>query len=285
VTGATGFIGGHLSRYLRRTGWEIIALHRESSSSSDAVQKLKDDGIETATYSAHSDVKQLVTELQPQAVFHLAAHYTRHHEPSDVDLLIDANIALGTHILEAMVGLDCVMVNAVSYLQFRNNEVVPFSLYSATKQAFMDISTFYRRERGLDVRHVVLYDNFGPNDTRDKLITTMVNSLRDNELMNLGPAKQQLNLLYIDDLVSGLESATGVGNPDVMTIRSTNTVSVASVVSMLEDVAGRQLGKNFDSSRAILDHVHVAGSWPRPLTWAPAWTLQDGLAATFHSHK
>lgn len=282
VTGATGFIGRHLSLHLLSTGWDVVTLHR-GSSSAEVLSELRNKGAETIPFSSYDEVRELARASRPQVAFHLAAHYTRTHEATDIDALVGANIALGTQLLEGLMETGCVVVNAVSYLQFRLNEPVPFSLYSATKQAFVEVSRFYREKQGLDVRHVVLYDNFGPDDKRDKLIAKIATSLREGDFMALGPAQQRLNLLYVMDLVAGLVAAAQPGNPGIMSVKASQSVSVEAVVSALEDAAGRRLKKHHDNSRPISELVEHAGEWPRPIGWREEWPLKEGLAATYRS--
>lgn len=282
ITGATGFIGRHLSHHLLSRGWEVIALHRPTTST-DVVAELRDSGVVTMPFSAYSDVGNLAKSSAPDVVFHLAAHYTRNHGAAEVDPLLGANIAMGTHLLEGLVDSKCVVVNAVSYLQYRMNEPVPFSLYTATKQAFVELSRFYREKRGMDIRHVVLYDNFGPNDERDKLIATIANALHDDSPMHMGSAEQLLNVLHIDDLVAGLAAASRPGNPATLTVRAKDNVSVGTIVRMLEEAAGRELDKSFDDSRPISHQVENAGVWPLPQEWVETRRLNESLAATYRS--
>lgn len=71
LTGATGFIGGHLARQLRTAGHEVIALVRDP----DAAGDLEAAGVELA----HGDILQPGTLPGPMrgvdGVFHLAAWY------------------------------------------------------------------------------------------------------------------------------------------------------------------------------------------------------------------
>ena len=71
VTGATGFIGGHVARRLVESGWDVTALAR----SPERTAALKDLGITIVP----GDVTEPATLAGPMskadAVFHLAAWY------------------------------------------------------------------------------------------------------------------------------------------------------------------------------------------------------------------
>lgn len=282
VTGATGFIGGNLSRHLHTNGWDVVAFHRPSSSS-DALESLRVYGVETASFSTVSELQRLAAEARPDAVFHLAAYQAKDYSAADIDSFLDANVAVGTHLLEGLINSTCVFVNAVSYFQFRDGKPASHSLYSATKQAFVDISTFYREQRGMDIRHAVLYDSFGPGDSRMKLIPQLLGAARARTPIALGPSGQPINALYIDDVVSGLTAASAPGNPDFMTVKATHDVTVGEVVAKVELLAGVSLETSFDASRNPNDMVERSGSWPLPANWHPRWALQEALSRTYQS--
>lgn len=282
VTGATGFMGQHLCRQLSAAGWKVQAIHRRPSSDA-TLSKLRGLNVATVAIDSSDDLRKFITAAQPDVVFHLAAHQVIDYSASDVNKFLYANVALGTGLLEGLAGSGCVVINAASYFQFRDGEPVAHSLYAATKQAFIEISKFYRCKRGVDVRHVVLYDSFGPADTRNKLIPQLMDAVKTKSSVSLGPAHQAINILYIDDIVAGLIAASGPGNPEFMAVSATESTTVGEIVSEMERVSEATLDKSFDISRETTDLVERSGNWPSPHGWQPEWTLADGLRATFNA--
>jgi nucleoside-diphosphate-sugar epimerase len=282
VTGATGFVGSNLCSYLAATGADVTAIYRDSSLPA-RVETLRGWGVTATSFRTHSELRELVRAARPDVVFHLAAHQTRGREEDQLDTFLESNIALGATVLDAVAGTGAVFLNAASYFQFRDSVPAAFSLYSATKQAFMEIARFYRDRRAVDVRDVVLFDNFGAGDPRDKLINQLLVAARDDRELTLGPARQPINALYIDDLCAGLMSAAENGNPTLMTVRAVVDASVGEIVGDLEKVSGRPLRATFDDSRQPHDMVENAGSWPVPLGWEPRYSLASGLEATWRA--
>src|SRR5437870_5797664 len=69
ITGASGFIGSHLSRRLSREGTEVHALSRTQQARAD--QGLCWWQVDLAETEA---VRELVRTIKPDVVFHLASH-------------------------------------------------------------------------------------------------------------------------------------------------------------------------------------------------------------------
>jgi nucleoside-diphosphate-sugar epimerase len=237
--------------------------------------------MESVVVTSDEEVQGLVRQADPQVVFHLATHYVKEHVPGDVPLLIQSNIAFGTHVLEGLRDTSAVVVSAMSFFQFRAGIPAPFSLYSATKQAFFDISEYYRSVAGLDIRQVILYDTFGPGDTRSKLVPLLLAALKEERSVGLGPAAQQINLLYVDDVVSGLIATAEGKQEPVLCVRSPQNVTVGEVVRTVGEVAGSPVRCTFDETAEVTDHVLRAGSWPAPTGWDSQRTLADGLERTW----
>ncbi len=283
VTGATGFLGGHLALRLAADGWRVSALQRAASARSAGADRLRAAGVEVLSFDSGEEVQRLAREARPDVAFHLATHYLKSHTPEDVPLLMDANIAFGTHLLEGLQGSDTSVVSAMSFFQFREGLPTPMSLYSATKQAFFDVCNYYRVRAGLDITQVVLYDTFGPGDTRDKLVPNLLSALAERRPMQLGPSAQPINLLYVDDVVSGLIAAAEQREAPALTLRAPQHVSVGELVRVLGEVTGVSVESTFNEEGTVNEAVLHAGDWDTPAGWIPSTTLRDGLAQTWRS--
>lgn len=280
VTGATGFLGRTVTNLLLFRGWEVVVAHRQLSSQR-RVQEFAQHGATAAPFSSHSQLRRIAKTENPDAIFHLAAHQARPHDADDIDMFVEANIAMGTHLMDALSDTNCVFVNAMSYFQFRDGATSAHSLYSATKQAFLEMSRYYREVVGMDIRNVVLYDNFGPHDSRDKLINQLVAALKNDRPIAMGPSTQRINLLYIEDVAKGLVAASLPDNSgEMLTVKSPQTVQVAEIVKELERISGRSIKATFGTTPPS-DLVDRSGAWPTPKGWHPEISLADGLELTY----
>lgn len=280
VTGATGFVGSHLVRHLIARGDDVHLILRRSPG---RVLPPEWAGSVTTHEIDHArETTDIAAALAPEAVFHLATHYLKDSGPDDIAPLIEGNVTFGSNLLEGLLGSTAPVVSTMSYFQFRDGNPAPVSLYSATKQAFLDVCEFYRVVRGLDIRQVVLYDTYGPNDTRSKLIPHLVGSALAGRPVGLGSPDQPLDLLHADDVARGLLAAAEPGNVPMMALRAPSTHLVSEIVATIDELIGSPLPVEYNPSATVNDLVNVSGSWVAPQGWRPTVTLREGLSGMLH---
>lgn len=199
LTGASGYLGGHVARTLLAKGWRVVALCRPGSSLSDdlaaAVVRVDYDGtsasISTALAAERVDV-----------VLHLAAAVVGVHGADQVDAIIDANVRMPTHLLEAMRRSDCRrIVNTGTFWQYCNtDDYSPVNLYAATKQAFEDIAQAYVVNDAIRICTLILFDTYGIDDTRRKIVRLLVDAIDSSTPLDLSPGDQILDLTDAADV-------------------------------------------------------------------------------------
>ncbi len=142
ISGITGHVGQELARQLLAAGVEVHGISRSRSAFRQSER--------TSARIHHIDGRTetliaLFEDVRPDIVFHLAALARREHLSSDVTPFINANILLGTQLLEASKVSGCRrFVSTGSYLQHdESGGYRPFNLYASTKQAFESVLAFY----------------------------------------------------------------------------------------------------------------------------------------------
>lgn len=137
VTGATGYIGSNLLRYLLSQNWELYIISQPDFGYQN-IEDIKDE-IHIVEYD--NNIQTLISffkETNPDIVFHLAAAVITNYKPEQIPTLIQSNIQFGTEVLEAMkFGNTRLFVNTGSIWQNYNSDSYnPVDLYAATKEAF-----------------------------------------------------------------------------------------------------------------------------------------------------
>ncbi len=273
VTGASGFVGRNLVAELLDRGWRVVALGR-STSGAIATQP----GLETAVLHEIGDLPTILDGARVDAVFHLAAHQSRGHRPSDIDAFLEANLRLGMHLFAAAADRGIRVIDALSYFQFRDGVPVAHSLYSATKQAQAEFARFWRDRLGADIRDVILFDNYGANDGRDKLIPALIRAVRSGERLTIGPLEQLVDLLHVRDVATGLISVAEGMPRGPLAIRADEFATVGSIVDLVGRAAGAPVPVVIDPARGSNDGPRAAGTWDRPAGWSPEVALPVGIA-------
>lgn len=275
ITGASGFVGRHLLAALRQQGWRVVALRRPTSG---PVVPEESGGFETVILHDAGDLPAILDRARVETIFHLAAYQSRGHGHHDIDAFVEANLRLGMHLFEAAAHRGVQVVSALSYSQYRDGQPAANTLYSATKQAQAEFARFWRERTGADIRDVVLFDNYGTDDTRDKLIPGLIRAARSGEPLTIGPLEQVIDLLHVRDVATGLIASTEGSHRGPFTVRASEFVTVGTLVDLVGQVAGVRVPVSVDPARLASDGPMVAGTWEPPVGWSPEVPLPFGIA-------
>ena len=274
VTGATGFVGRHLTAELVARGWRVTALVR----SVWAAAPLAEVGASVEVLGDPEDLARVFEQRGVGVAFHLAAHQSRGHSTADIDAFVDANLRLGLHLFATAARCGARVVNTLTYFQFRDSMPAPHSLYSATKQAQAVFADYWRAGLGADIRDVVLFDNYGAGDQRAKLVPALIRAAFDGTTLTIGPRAQLMDLLHVRDVVAGLIAVAEGPASETLTVRARGFVSVGEIVDAVAEAVGHEAPVAVDPGREASDLPVVSGSWPTPPHWQPRVSLAEGIA-------
>ena len=205
VTGAGGFVGQHLIPQLLAEGHAVACLTRDPAKLPEAWANLPRAG----TDPEGQGIRTLCQQFRPQVVIHLASHYITEHSFTDIATLVQVNLLLGTHLLESMreSGCDALVYAGTSWQHYHNEEYCPANLYAATKQALSTLAEYYRDAFGMRILELHLYDSYGEDDPRKKLINLLELSSKSSDKLKISEGRQLLHLVHIDDVCRGFELA------------------------------------------------------------------------------
>ena len=210
VTGATGFLGGHLIEELLERGHEVVAMVREGSDT-----RLL-DSLEVETRRADlTDPESLDRAVKgAEAVVHLAAYYTFSGKKESYQKV---NVEGTRQLLEAMLRngvtrlLYCSSTEAMGPtpdgIADESSECRPIYEYGRSKLRAEEVVRGYA-EKGMD--HAILRPSgiYGPRNLEDVsywFITTFANSFASRII--IGDGKKVLQFVHVDDVVQGFVRA------------------------------------------------------------------------------
>ena len=284
VTGGTGFIGHNLIRRLSDAGCSVHVLIRPESDPGPVAHA---PGVHVHIYDGTVDsVVDAVTGSRPDCVFHLATRYHPQHSPGQLDDMIRANIQLGIHVLEAMAsaGISCLVNAGSAWQHYRDQDYCPVNLYAAMKQAFEDILAYYIDAHGVRAVSLRIFDTYGPDDHRRKLVPLLLEALRAGTAIDMSTGESRLDLLYIDDVLDAFLEASAISRNmtatvhEVFTLASGERHSVREIVEIISRLSDTPLTVNWGAlpkrDRDVLEPWTKGRRLPG---WAPKVSLESGL--------
>lgn len=281
ITGATGFVGGHLARSLLRDGWRVVALVRSTSDVSEI------RGVEIVVMPASArDLSPMLANVAPDVVWHLATCFRGQHRVDDVEALVTANILFGTQLGEALASKPPrLLVNVgTAWQRDERGAYRPAALYAATKQAMEDIFRYYAEAGLLRVADVKLFDTYGPGDQRGKLLSQLHRASVTGKELAMSPGEQLIDLLYVDDAVEALRAAaaSAAGPWQSWAASSGGSRPLREVVALFEAVTRRPVPVRWGAlpyrDREMFVPWHAGDPVPG---WIPRTPLADGIRMTW----
>ncbi|MCP9439974.1 MAG: NAD(P)-dependent oxidoreductase [Nitrospira sp.] len=285
VTGASGFLGSHVVPELRKRGHEVGCLVRTGSILDHShegcfVWRVEDNG---------KGLHAAVQAFDPDVVVHLAAHYVCEHGEEDISPLIRTNVEFGAYLLDAMgeAGCDALVYTGTAWQHYQSREYCPVNLYAATKQAFSTIAEYYRDAEGLRLLELHLYDSYGPDDRRPKLLNQLLDAAEAGTEVAMSEGTQQVHLVHVDDLSRGVAMACEqvvafpAGERRTYRLPSEKAVTIRELVAVLNEVNPShtlQVKWGACPPRARAVHEPWEGCPILP-NWKPEISLQVGLAS------
>ncbi|MEC9293639.1 MAG: NAD(P)-dependent oxidoreductase [Chloroflexota bacterium] len=292
VTGATGFVGGHLVQRLLKDQHQVHILTRPETKF-DQLESCLDQVVVHTHSGSTQDLIDNVKKAKPDAVIHLASLFIAEHRSTDIDDLINSNVLLSTQLLESMAvnGIRLFINVGTSWQHYGDEAYNPVNLYAATKQAFRSLLRFYIESSELKVINLELFDTYGPNDRRGKLFSLLERLRLNDEQIGMSPGYQRVDLVHIDDvcdafLISLERLRSGqVENIETYSVCSGDLTELRELVGIYEDEAGVKLnikwgGRDY-RSREVMFPWSGGAKLPG---WAPQIKLREGINMLLQSY-
>lgn len=283
ITGATGYVGAHLTNELVKHH-DVHAILREKSLCPELLDNKKVNfHIYDGTVNSMIDILNLV---KPNMVFHLASLFLSSHSSEQVSGLVQSNITFGVHLLEAMSlsGTKRMINTGTSWQHFENNVYNPVNLYAATKQAFEDILEYYKQAHGFKFVTLKLFDTYGPGDWRPKIFKLLDEHFEKGQTLNMSSGEQYIDLVYIEDVISAYKLAfqkISLSELDLFqsyAISSGTHIKLKDLVAAYELITERKLSINWGGrpyrNREVMTPWNTGKVLPG---WSPKVDLYTGL--------
>ena len=203
VTGGTAYIGSNLVKKLVSLNYNVNLIVREQSD-----LKLLNELLSKINLNIHNGTTkhmlEIISNIKPDIIIHLASYQIGYHETEDVEKILNSNILFGTQLLEAACKNKVkYFINTGTYWQYLNSKEENFnSLYAASKNAFNVFLQYYSKSKLIKSVNLILYDVYGPNDPRPKLLNLMKKSDNIGKEIDLTKGEQNIDFVHIKDTIA-----------------------------------------------------------------------------------
>ena len=199
ITGSSGFLGSSILKNLLNSNY-LYATTRNNKIS-------KNRNLKFIYFKNHNDLNSKLKKIKVDIVIHCATNYIKEHTQKDISKITKANIEFGNILLENLNGMRVKkFINFCTVWQnFNSIKKEPANLYSASKNAFLEILKFYKKKND-KINYLNLYvsDTYGENDTRKKIINVIKNSNFKRKRIKIISKNLTLNLLNVKDIVNAI---------------------------------------------------------------------------------
>jgi GDP-D-mannose 3',5'-epimerase len=304
VTGAGGFIGHHLTKYLVDRGYWVRGVDiKEPEYESTAA-----DEFQTLDLSV-ADNCLLATDNIDE-VYGLAANMGGiGFIETNKAVIVRDNTLINMHTIEASrsngVKRYLYTSSACIYPGYKQKEtdVTPLreeDAYPADaedgygwEKLYMErVCRHYSEDFGLDTRVVRFHNIFGPLGTYDggrekspAAICRKVALANDGDNIEVwGDGEQTRSYCYIDDCVEGIYRLMRSDHREPINLGQDRMISINELVDMVSRIAGKRIGKTYDLTKpqGVRGRNSDNTRLREVLHWEPAISLEDGLERTYH---
>lgn len=290
LTGASGFIGSNIARALLQKKIKTTLLVRDRN----AVAALEGCSV----LQMPSTTRELVELLkQNKSVpythcVHLASLFIAEHQVGDIESLVNSNILFGTQVLEAssVLGIGYFVNTGTTWQhQLDSPEYHPACLYAASKEAFEKVLDYYTESKKMTAISLKIFDSYGPNDSRKKLVKLLIDSMPTTPgqaPLPMSPGEQEIDLIHVNDIVEAylraIEFVTEIplGSHFRFSLGSGSPITVKNLVNLMETSLGSRPNVALGMRPYRANEVMKAWRFGKTLPgWTPKTSLEEGLKA------
>ena len=301
VTGAGGFIGGHLWKRLDEEGFSLLAV--DNKPWSEWHQRHGGRG--------HTlDLRDPDIGIGADYVFNLACDmggmgFIKGH---DADCM--SSVLINTNLLRTAAWEDVERYFYASSACVYNQDcqtspdspplheedaypAMPEDGYGWEKLFSERMCKAFSEEKGVPTRVARLHNVYGPHGTwnggREKAPAAICRKVIEaklsghHEIEIWGDGEQTRTFMYVDDCVEGILRIMDSDYEDPLNLGSTELVSVNQLVDLVEEIAGIRCKRTYDLSKpqGVRGRSSDNTRLKAVTGWEPSISLRDGLERTF----
>ncbi len=308
VTGASGFVGGHLAEHLVAEGDLVVGISASGRWPADLAHVGRSARIERFDLidSGEEELAELLRRKQPEVIYHLAAQSNPQQSVSDPRGTWALNLGGSLNLLEAAKasGLrprvilvssgTCYGDPAPEFIPVREDcPYRPNNPYAASKAAADLLGVQHHLGHGTDVVIVRPFNHAGPRQSPRYVLAGLASQVADVEAgrregVDVGNLDVVRDFTDVRDVVRSYRLLASHGEPgEIYNLGSGRGTRIADALEHLRSIAHKPVGVRVNPARVRpvnLAFLVADASKLRGATgWQPSFTIEQTLADMLES--
>ena len=302
VTGGAGFIGNHLCRRLLKENNYVICLDNFFTGLKTHIEDMLDNP--NFELIEHDIVNPI--DMEVNQIYNLACPASPPHYQYDPVKTMKTSVLGIINMLELAKKYNATLLQASTSEVYGNPHVHPQketywgnvnpigirSCYDEGKRAAETLMMDYRRQYGVDIRIIRIFNTYGPNmDPNDGRVVSncIVQAINGDDITIYGDGTQTRSFCYVDDLVDGairmmnnsrnFIGPVNLGNPSERTV-----LNLAEIILEMTGSKSKIVYKELPSDDPVKRKPDITTA-KEILCWEPKVDIKDGLKKTIEYFK
>lgn len=287
VTGGNGYLGSHLIAALKLSGAKVYVIDQVAGNT---------DNEYSLDINNSSRLQEVVEEVQPQIIYHLAAVLNRERNFDRHDQTMLVNYYGTLNLLKAMQNIDYGNFIFTSTSEVYGNNPAPFnenqlpdpcSPYSLSKIFAEQVIKTYSRLAGKNFTILRLFNFFGKNMPMGFFIPQLFHSFQHNIPFDMTGGEQIRDFLFVDDVVSAMLLVATNHNSfnQVFNVCSGNGISLKKLALEVKNRFKKDCPLNIGKLQYQCDEIwNMVGDnskIKKSLGFKPQYTLAEAIELLF----
>lgn len=283
ISGANGFLGSNLSKFLLNRGDKVFGIYRGQHTESNII-KLHDDVV---------TIEKIPEEIS--CIVHFAAVTDIEYCEKNPEFCNRINVDGTKNILNLALKNNAKLIFASSshvfgkpcYLPINEEHPLnPLSIHAKSKVEGEVLCETYSQKYGIETNIVRIFSVYGPFSPHYSIVHKIINQIINNKKIILGNTESKRDFLYVDDFLSAIallinkkfdgHSKFNLGSGQSISINQlcTKILEISHSNCIVE--SDSNLYRNTDVSELKCNNDKLLN-----YGWSPQTTINDGLKKTF----
>ena len=299
ITGGLGFVGSHLVDSLVKKNHKIMILTKTLSKKKNIKKSAKKIQIEKIDLTNFQQLGKIIEKFKPDVIIHLAGNAS--HSKSFENPLkdIDSNAKTTLFMLEKIRKLNtqCKFILGSTFIVIgkpkklpvnENTPCNPTTIYGTNRLSSEYFCKIYHEVYGLHTNIFRITNSYGPREQiipkKNAVNFLIYKSFKKEEISIYNQGKFFRDFIYIDDVISGINTILKKGKPgELYWISSGKRTWFYEFGNILEKTTGCKVKYSETpvyTKKVDVGNFVVSNSKLRKLGWSPKISVDVGVKKT-----